>query len=82
MENKTKQKALKLFTLTNKRRNGDVPVISFFDLEVEFQDPNILDLRDMGICTLGIDKCGHCGVSMRPEYASMSFHDFYEYINK
>ena len=75
-------KALRLFLLTKKRRKGDIPVISFDDLGVPFQDSDILDLRNKGLCSLGTDQYGRCGVSISPECDRMDTNEFIKLINK
>lgn len=78
MEHRTKVFALKLYAKTKSYRKGyiDIPAISFEELGVVFQDKNILDLRNLGICALSNDKQGKPGVMMRKEYADLNITEF------
>lgn len=78
MEHRTKVFALKLYAKTKAGRKGyiDIPTISFAELGVVFQDKNIMDLRNIGICVLSSDKQGNPGVMMCENYADMNVAEF------
>ena len=73
--------ALRLFVQTRKKRGDNtsryIPTISWYELNVQFQDIAVMDLRQMGVLRLSGD-----GVMLDQRFADMSTNEFQEYIKE
>ena len=73
--------ALRLFVQTRKKRGDStsryIPTISWHELNVQFQDIAVMDLRQMGVLRLSGD-----GVMLGQRFADMSTNEFQEYIKE
>lgn len=73
--------ALRLFVLTRKKRSDStsryIPTISWHELNVQFQDIAVMDLRQMGVLRLSGD-----GVMLEQRFVDMSTNEFQEYIKE
>lgn len=78
IDHRTKVLALKLYAKTRHYRDRriDIPTISFEDLKVPFQDKNIMDMRNLGICVLSTDNEGKPGAMLHKEYADLNITEF------
>ena len=80
-DHRLKNIALRLFVLTRKKRGDStsryIPTISWHELNVQFQDIAVMDLRQMGILRLSGD-----GVMIDQRFADMSTKEFQEYIKE
>ena len=80
-EHRLKNIALRLFILTRKKRSDStshyIPSISWTELNVQFQDIAVMDLRQMGILRLSGD-----GVMLDHRFADMSTNEFQEYVKE
>lgn len=80
-DHRLKNIALRLFVLTRKKRSTStsryIPTISWHELNVQFQDIAVMDLRQMGVLRLSGD-----GVMLEQRFADMSTNEFQEYIKE
>lgn len=74
--------ALRLFSLTQYKHipECDIPTISFDDLEVPFQAPIAMDLRNVGLCSLSCDVDGECGLRLKREYVGLTMKQYIEIL--
>jgi len=80
-DHRLKNIALRLFVLTRKKRSDStsryIPTISWHELNVQFQDIAVMDLRQMDVLRLSGD-----GVMLEQRFAEMSTNEFQEYIKE
>ena len=80
-DHRLKNIALRLFVLTRKKRGDStsryIPTISWHELNVQFQDIAVMDLRQMGVLRLSGD-----GVMLEQRLADMSTNEFQQYIKE
>jgi hypothetical protein len=80
-DHRLKNIALRLFVQTRKKRSDStsryIPTISWHELNVQFQDIAVMDLRQMGVLRLSGD-----GVMLEQRFADMSTNEFQEYIKE
>lgn len=74
--------ALRLFNLTRYYHipECDIPTISFDDLEVPFQAPIAMDLRNIGLCSLSCDEHCKCGLRLKREYVGLTMKQYIEIL--
>ncbi len=74
--------ALRLLSLTKHKHipECDIPTISFEDLEVLFQAPIAMDLRNVGLCSLSCDYNGKCGLRLKREYVGLTMKQYIEIL--
>ena len=73
--------ALRLHSLTHHKHipGCDIPTISFEDLEVPFQAPIAMDLRNAGLCAISSDN-GKCGMRLKSEYVGLTMKQYIEIL--
>jgi hypothetical protein len=80
-DHRLKNIALRLFVLTRKKRSDStsryIPTISWHELNVQFQDIAVMDLRQMGVLRLSGD-----GVMLEQRLADMDTNEFQQYIKE
>lgn len=80
-DHRLKNIALRLFVQTRKKRGDStsryIPTISWNELNVQFQDIAVMDLRQMCILRLSGD-----GVMLEQRFADMSTNEFQQYIKE
>ena len=80
-DHRLKNIALRLFVLTRKKRSDItsryIPTISWHELNVQFQDIAVMDLRQMGVLRLSGD-----GVMLDQRFADMNTNEFQQYIKE
>ena len=75
--------AVRLHSLTHQKHipGCDIPTISFDDLEVPFQAPITMDLRNAGLCDLSSDD-GKCGLRLKKEYVGLTMKQYVEILKQ
>ena len=80
-DHRLKNIALRLLVLTRKKRSDStsryIPTISWHELNVQFQDIAVMDLRQMGVLRLSGD-----GVMLEQRLADMNTNEFQQYIKE
>lgn len=81
-----KEVARRVYMRTREKRgneNGlDIPVVSFDELNMPFQHPLIMDLRDLGYLALSSTKDGRSGVLLKEPYASLTYAEFNDFLRR